>query len=426
MEKWEQQLKEQVNCQLPENMDIFMTQTLNELTTKHKHKRSRRRLFYTSTAITASLAFLVGMASLSPAFADAVKSIPIIGSVFELLGDDGVKRGNQLGISQKLNQQVRIGDLDVTFIESLYDGSSIHLGWIASTLNDNIFEFTSNIKFTVNGKPVWNYSSGAPALNLENGTYAGRLHIDPKEKLPDKFTLGIVSLDETTTYVEIPIERQGSYQTIPIAKSGMWKDYEMSYDALALYPTTTQLTFRLQDTYSAIGILEFMVRDEHDHVLRTTGKQSMSMTGDSSEYKYLYEPFDSQPNHVTITPYISTVYTTAKLNLDWKGRPITILQGEVGSLIILDQQWENNQLTLTFEVTGERINEQVSDIWLYDRMGNPFPRVSPPIRIEGSDTYEVTFSNVNSTESIQIATPVFNPTKYFQDLEVTVDMKKPN
>ncbi|MEO2203337.1 DUF4179 domain-containing protein [Paenibacillus pabuli] len=425
MEKWEQQLKEQVNRPLPENMDMFMTQTLSELSTNQKHKRLHKRLFYASTAVVASLAFTVGIASLSPAFADAVKSIPIIGSVFELIGEDGVKKASKLGLSQKLNQQVRIGDQDITFTESLYDGSNINLGWITSDHDKNIYEFLNNISYTVNGKRISDYAANAPALKLENGTYGGLLQIDPKDKLPDKFTLGVVSRDEKTTYVEISVERQGSYLTIPIAKSGMWNDYEMNYDALALYPTTTELTFRLQGTNSAIGILKFMVRDERGHVLRTTGNQ-FSSAQNNSEYKYLFEPFNSKPNKVTITPYISTAYTTEKLNLEWKGRPITVPQGAVGSIIVLDQQWEKNQLTLTFEVTGERINEQVSNIWLYDRMGNSFPRVNPPIRIEGSDKYEVTFANVNSTESIQIATPVFNPTNYLQDLEVTVDLEKTN
>lgn len=425
MEKWEQQLKEQVNRPIPENMDIFMTQTLNELTTQHKYKKSRKRLFYTSTAIAASLAFTVGMASLSPAFADAVKSIPIIGSVFELIGEDGVKRGSKLGLSHKLNQKVRIGDHNVTFTEIIYDGSNINLGWIASDYDRNIYEFMNNIGFTVNGKFISDYTANAPALKLENGTYGGLLQISPKDKLPDKFTLGMVSRDKKTTYVEIPVQRQGSYLTLPINQSGIWNNIALNYERLSLYPTTTELTLRLKDRVNVIGILKFQVRDEDGFVLRTTGNQVAS-DENSSEYKYLYEPFYSVPTKVTITPYISSVYTTSKTNLEWKGRPITVSQGEVGSIIVLDQQWENDQLTITFDVAGERINEQVSDIWLYDRMGNPFPRVSPPIRIEGGDKYEVTFSNVKSTESIQIATPVFNPTKYLRDLEVTVHLEKPN
>ncbi|MGF9696281.1 DUF4179 domain-containing protein [Paenibacillus sp. MABNR03] len=420
MEKWERQLKSKVNHPFPEEMDELIDQTLNKLT--KKHKKNHRPLIYTLIAVVASLAITVGMTSLSPAFADAMKSIPLIGSVFELGGEDGVKRGSQLGLSQKFNQQVRIGDQEVTFTESLYDGSNIHLGWVATDHDKNIFGFQNNISFTVNGKRISNYAADGPALYLENGTYAGRLQIDPNEKLPDKFTLGILSLDETAIYAEIPIELQGSYQTIPIAKSGTWNGTEMIYDELSLYPTTTELSFHMEDTDSSIGTLKFQMKDEHGHVLRTTSNQGWR-TPSSGEYKYNFEPFESLPDKVTITPYTSTAYTTAEINVEWKGKPLTVPQGEVGSLIILDQKLEDNKLTLTFEVTGERIYEQVRDIGLNDRTGNPFPRVSPPIRIQGSDKYEITFSDVISADSIQITTPMFNPTNYLRDLEVTVHLR---
>jgi hypothetical protein len=111
------------------------------------------------------------------------------------------------------------------------------------------------------------------------------------------------------------------------------------------------------------------------------------------------------------------------VNVEWKGKPITLNQGDVGSVIIVDQKWENDKLTLIFEVTGEQIQEQIEDIWLLNRLGGPLPRVSPPIRIQGSDNkYEISFFNVDSNDSIQIKTPVFNPTKYLQDLKVIVNL----
>ncbi|GGA29080.1 hypothetical protein GCM10010917_12540 [Paenibacillus physcomitrellae] len=92
--------------------------------------------------------------------------------------------------------------------------------------------------------------------------------------------------------------------------------------------------------------------------------------------------------------------------------------------MILDEKLRSDKLTVTFEVTGERINEQIEQIWLYDQNGNPLPRVNPPIRIKGSDRYETTFSNVSRIDSVEITTPVFNPIHYYEELAVTVDMKE--
>ncbi|OPG95775.1 hypothetical protein B2I21_20625 [Chryseobacterium mucoviscidosis] len=422
MEKWEQQLKKQVNRSLPEAVDKHIERTLDELTIRDK--KSSKTLFYIISVIAASLSITVGMTSLSPAFAEAMKSIPIIGSAFELVGGAGVKRGSQLGLSQQFNQQVQIGVHEITFTESLYDGSNINLGWVASADDKDPFEFVDNVIFAVDGKRLYNFSMDAPALKLENGTYAGTLRIDPKEQLSDKFILDIMSRDETTTYAKIPIELQGGFQSIPITKSGIWNEIEMNYDALVLYPTTTELSVRLKNTDDNIArILKFKVSDDQGHVLGSTGYHVSDFLKDSGEYKFFFEPFEILPKKVTIVPYISSAYTTVKVNGDWNGTPITIPQGKVGSIIMVDQKLEKNNLTATFEITGERIYDQVSEIWLYDHKGNQLPRVSPPVRIAGSNKYEITFANVKSSDSIQITTPVFNPTNYLRDLSVTLDLK---
>lgn len=422
MEKWEQDLKEQVNFSLPESINERIDLTLNRL--KKEHKKTPKVL-YGSIAVVASLALTVSAASLSPAFANAMRSIPFIGSVFELVGEPIVKWGrSEQELSTELGQQVQIGDDQVTFTESLYDGSKINLGFIVSTPDDDPLRFSTNLRYLVDGKRLTNYTGSSPAIQIEKGRYAGTLVIDPKEQLPDQFVLGVMSQDETTTYVQIPVERRGSYYEVPIAKSGIWRGIKMKYDTIALYPTTTELSFHLQKANTdEYRILKFKVSNEQGLVMRSTGA-SMYGFKDRGEYKYSFEPFEVPPKKVKIQPYISTAYTTTEVSAEWKGTPITISQGEVGSLIILDEKLDDDKLTLTFEVTGECISEQMERIWLYDGKGNPLPRVSPPIRISGTNKYQLTYYNVSNTDSIKISTPVFNPTNYLKDLEVSLELDK--
>ncbi|PWW02848.1 uncharacterized protein DUF4179 [Paenibacillus cellulosilyticus] len=423
MEKWEQRLSDQVNITLPESIDQRVHHTLSEL--KRKRRKPSKRAIG-SIAAAAALAVTMGMTSLSPAFAEAIRSIPLVGSVFDFVGDRGAKRASQLGLSTPLGQQVLIGDHKITFTESIYDGSNLILGWIAPAADLDPYEFATDIVFKVNGTSV-NYTLSAPALRLDNGTYAGTLNINTTDQLPDKFNLDIVSPIDASSLATIPIERRGNDHTAVINKTGTWNAINFDYQTIALYPTTTVLSVHLPDAgLDKYGSLKFKVSDEQGNVRSSTGSTSDQAHGaskESGEFKYYFEPFETTPKQITIIPYLSTSYSTVKVDGEWMGKPITIPQGDVGSVRIVDQTLDNNKLTIICEVTGEQIEEQLNKISLEDRQGNPLPRVSPPIRIEGSPyKYEISFSNVDRADSFQVTSPVFNPTHYFEDLKIVVDL----
>lgn len=151
-----------------------------------------------------------------------MKSIPVIGSVFEVVGDIGAKRGSQLHLATRLGQQVQFEDYAVTFTESLYDGSNIHLGLTAPSDHGDPMTFVSDVLFTVDGQRLSSYGVGASGKMLDDGTYAGTLSISADDRLPDAFVLGILSRDESTTYAQIPVERRGANHTFSIAQTRAW------------------------------------------------------------------------------------------------------------------------------------------------------------------------------------------------------------
>ncbi|WP_162848549.1 DUF4179 domain-containing protein [Paenibacillus nanensis] len=418
MEKWEQELIKQVNTPLPEHVDQRIHLTLNHL--KQNHKKPTK-LRYIAAAAAASLAISLGLSAVNPNFAEAMRSLPLIGSVFELVGHDGLKRGSQLRLAAEIGQEVQIGEQRVTLTESLYDGSSIHLGLVIHPpIDENEpTSIVNDIVFTIDHKRPSNLGYGFSMEKLKDGTFAGTLSIDVEERLPDQFLLSLLSSDETKTYAEIPIERQGGYQSFTIDETRVWNAIEVNYESITLFPTSTQLALLFRNTSSPFW--EIQVSDDRGRRLRPTGGRGSSHK-ESGSYTYSFEPLETIPKQLTIKPYFSSIDTSNKTRAVWKGVPVTLSQGMAGSVTVLDQELVNNSLTITYEIAGEGVFEQARHIWLEDSKDIPIHSDRPPIRIQGTDSYQLTFSNISNTDSISICTPQIN-IHYLQDLEVTVDLK---
>jgi len=422
MEKWEHQLTQQVNMALPEQVDQRINLTLKQL---KRNRNQTTKLRYGAVAVAAAITFTFGLTSLSPTFADAMKSIPVIGSVFEVVGDIGAKRGSQLHLATRLGQQVQIEDYAVTFTESLYDGSNIHLGLTAPSDHGDPMTFVSDVLFTVDGQRLSSYGVGASGKMLDDGTYAGTLSISADDRLPDAFVLGILSRDESTTYAQIPVERRGANHTFSIAQTRAWNNIEVKYEAIALFPTSTEISFQLSSKNVPDLFWDFKVHDDQGRVLQPISVHGGGASKDNKQYKVYLEPFETVPARLTIKPYTSSSYATTKTSAEWNGISKTLSQGEAGAITVVDQRIDNNRLTLIYEVEGAGIFEQANQIWLEDHSGIPLYKDGLPIRVQGSNhQYQVTFSNVSSVESLSICTPRFYAPNYLEDLAVTVDLQK--
>lgn len=418
MEKWEQELIRQVNSPLPEQVDQRIQLTLSHL---KQHHQKPFKLRYIATAAAASLAITFSLSAVNPNFAEAMRSLPLIGSVFELVGNDGLKRGSQLHLATDIGQEVRIGEHKITLTESLYDGSSIHLGLIIHPPideNDPI-SIANDIMFTVDHERPYYLGYGFSMEKLADGTFAGTISIDVEEQLPDQFLLSLLSSDGTKTFAEIPIERQGGYKSFTIAETRAWNAIEVNYESITLFPTSTQLALQFRNTASPFW--EIQVSDDQGRLLRPTGGRGSSYK-ESGSYTYSFEPLETIPKHLTVKPYFSSVDTSNKASAEWKGAPVTLSQGMAGSVTVLDQELVNNSLTITYEIAGEGVYEQARHIWLEDNKGIPIHSDRPPIRLQGTNSYQLTFSNVTNADSISICTPQIN-IQYLQDLEVNVDLQ---
>ncbi|NEU29248.1 DUF4179 domain-containing protein [bacterium LRH843] len=434
MEKFEKQLKKNVNETLPQNVDDRINATLQQLSKKKRFSK----VYYGIGAAIATLFLTFGLSYLSPTFADTVKTIPVIGSVFEKVGNIGVKKANEQGLTTLLGEQIEVNGQRITFTESLYDGAEIHLGYIMETIRPNHAQSSHNflheIELMINGRSIGGYGMGARDEPIGDGSYVGTMSIRVTDGVPDSFMLGIRSREGS---IEIPVERQGEYESYLANQTKETNDLTMFYDKITFFPTSTEISFRKiidedryqDDTYMH---MDYQLIDNEGRVLQPLGGGGGGGGAEKGKFvhsfQYYFEPLDSVPTTLTVKPFL---YDRSEkepeiVKKKWDGSELVLSQGEIGQLTIVDVMNENGVATFTYRVDGEDFYQQAISIWLEDSDGNRYDTDQPPKRMnETINQYQASFSSVpNSEEGLYICTAKMSAPKFLKELEVTIELGK--
>ncbi|GAE25223.1 hypothetical protein JCM9140_1203 [Halalkalibacter wakoensis JCM 9140] len=433
MEKWEQKLKNDVNGSLPNHIDQRIAETLQQL----PRKKRRATIYYSVAAVVAALSITFGLSVLSPAFAETMKRIPIIGSAFDFVGDISVKKGTEIGLTTTHEEQVEVDGHIITFTDSFYDGARIHLGYIIEPAhNSDLGEFNYlDVEFTINGRTIGSHGMGQTEKELENGLYAGAISLQIRDDLPDSFTLGVRPFGGGSWSVNLPIELVGNSHEYPVHIMKETSDFTMHYETISFLPTSTELALQYDmteekyETY-AEQIIQYQVIDDKGRVLQPIsggGGGGGAVNGIiTSHYKHYFEPLDNIPLYVTIKPFSIAMNTNSpeKVRKQWDGTEIVLSQGDLGQLTILDAKQENGVITFTVEAVGQNAHEQASTFWLEDTEGKMLERVEFASRLEGSvNQYQSSFKAPSTQTDIYVTTLKMNSLNYFEELEVTIELK---
>ncbi|WP_428909947.1 DUF4179 domain-containing protein [Niallia sp. Krafla_26] len=431
MEKWEKQLKDDVNRSLPSMIDMRVEETLKSLTRKNKKKK----IYMGLSAAIVTLSMIFGLSIISPTFANTMKEIPVIGSAFEFIGNIGVKKGKDEGLTTELGEQIEVNGQIITFTETLYDGGELHIGYMmqGNAINHEN-HFMNNLQLFIDGKPI-GYGMGGNESEVEEGLHAGTLSIHVRdEEIPDSFVLGIRSREGKLWSVELPVEKKGNHQAFLVNQIAKKDDLSILYDKITFFPTSTEISLRLMidekvyhdDKYAMI---DYQVIDDKGRVL-----QPLSGGGGGGgpvngvilhRFEQYYEPLQEIPGSLTIKPYlIDPNQSPPKIKRSkWEGENITLSQGEIGDLTILELKVENGFTTLTYAVDGEDLYGQANAIWLENSSGTRYYSEQPAVRVDGSiNHYQTTFTETPALDDLFITTETMDPANYLKELEVTIEL----
>lgn len=436
MEKWEDEIKKHANPNPPDEITNRINATLQKLPPK---RRPRRKLYYTVAA--SAFAFLITITAtlFSPAVADTMRSIPILGSVFETVGSIGVQRGNEQGLTTLLGKQVEVEGHRITFTESLYDGSEVHIGYLIESLDPTNttahYPFPSDLILTIDGRRT-GYGLGGTGQLLENGNYAGTISLRFQDEIPDNFLLGISPREGRSWEVELPVELQGLHETFLVNETREIEDMTIHYDTITFYPTATEIAFRQITDIPTIEEdrllrLSYMAVDNEGRVLQPFGGGGGgSPQGEKfvQSYNYNFEPLEKVPESITIKPYLRRMEEAPPTSVrgKWEGQELRLSQGEIGIITILSVDEVDGVYTVIYEVEGEDLYEQSILLFLRDSSGTIYDYDNrPPNRVEGTiNRYKAVFSPGEKIDDLYFITFEKEAPNFVKELEVTIEFKE--
>ncbi|OMD26148.1 hypothetical protein BJP48_23420 [Paenibacillus odorifer] len=350
--KLEEQLK---NCQslLPDQLSDIACSKLNETyqiiretdnsispVQKKKNVSKTFNKWLISTAAAAILGVTV-LASgfVSPAIADALKQIPVLGQIYSLWGEKNLDPGVQQAedFITNVNQSVTHGDVTMNIPTLLFDGTRIFMNIttpgnrLASEPNsppsDANKGAVDNFEVLYKGQPLlWSYEhmdgEAASSIMVQVlNTYYEPSTTTQTVQFPDQFDLTVnVSLKGYDVPFEfvLPVTTSTPVTALTSEETKHHDNINLQISKVEITPITTQVSIeyktkpgqsveemlasipsKYKGANGGVIALQFDIVDERGVQLKPVGAHPVS-----ESYNVHFEPFKTIPSTVTIKPYL--------------------------------------------------------------------------------------------------------------------------
>lgn len=294
-----------------------------------KRKRSLgKKVVYSAVAAVAAFGLLIGSATVSPAMANIVSQIPIVGSIFSDSWDDGLKRVAEMGLTNVVGESKVMGDTTVTIDEVYYDDIRFTLAYSFATEKSFGDETFPSPTLSIDGEIIG--MSHGKGIDNSSPTYQTQeLSFTPTD-LPKEFDLEVTfeQKDGETVKFIIPVSSQTTSEFVQInekLESDLFtivlSNLEFTEGGMLLSYGTT-----IQDSRKADFLLmdlEFKIVDEFgkEYVSTRSSGSGMARNGiRNSTDQLLFHPVDDQVKELTITPYLDV----QRYNTDSDGTKVPI------------------------------------------------------------------------------------------------------
>lgn len=350
--KLEEQLK---NCQslLPDQLSDIARSKLNETyqiirETDNSISPIQRKIdvsrtfnkWWVSTAAAAILGVtLLVSGFVSPAIADALKQIPVLGQIYSLWGEKNLDPGVQQAedFITNVNQSVTHGDVTMNIPTLLFDGTRILMNLttpgnrLASEPNSPPSDANKGAvdKFEVlyKGQPLlWSYEhmDGETASSIMVqvlNTYYEPSTTTQTVQFPDQFDLTVnVSLKGYDVPFEfvLPVTTSTPVTALTSEETKHHDNINLQISKVEITPITTQVSIeyktkpgqsveemlasipsKYKGANGGVIALQFDIVDERGVQLKPVGAHPLS-----ESYNIRFEPFKTIPSTVTIKPYL--------------------------------------------------------------------------------------------------------------------------
>lgn len=298
--------KEVDEIQVPvEKLDTIIENVLDGEMPKRKGSIWRRMTIGTSAAVL-SLGILVGSAAISPAMANFVSQIPLIGSIFSQSDDKGLVQVSETGLTQKIGETKTVNGKSLTIDEVFYDGTRFTFSYSFSS-DGPIPDMYLTPSWTIDGQQYASAMSGIDEVVISpterTGIYELVHYQEETAPLKEQFELGLWFEGEGGEKWDfhIPVVKQEVRQ-IAIDEVQQLEDLKLIVSSINTGPGGILVNYKVESPYDQyIGsFVRFEVFDENGNEYKMNRGGS---TG--ARYKkgtFLFEPIKDDVTQLIINP----------------------------------------------------------------------------------------------------------------------------
>jgi hypothetical protein len=425
----------------------------------------KKKIGYGMAAALIGFIAITGASLISPSLAQALREIPLVGSVFQSAGHNGLRIASEMGITEQVNETATDHGITMTITEVLYDGVQLSIGYLVESESKII---RPRMRLYVGFKEIQR-GSGLRLDQLSDNRYAMISDFDVKEGLPDQFNLKI-KVDRMEGFVDGSLKKvKGTWNfKVPVTKlkegvssfvlhprptktmdsnslsavkvtftpaqTSVYLEYTEPYDSEHLKPDSTQHLSR-----------EFMVYDDRGMLLEPFG---MSGSGGSnveentfhSSYKVKLAPLHRIPDFLVVKPYVEIHESAGSSSASSTTKPqrkepiamaelsaplpLTMSQGEAGELIIKEVTQKSDSVIVHYEVKGINPYKQSNSLLLQDESGVRYGKDMTLTRTdEASYSYMATFPNVDTNKKLSFVSFEVGVPDFIEELELTIPIR---
>ncbi|WP_110111853.1 DUF4179 domain-containing protein [Bacillus sp. CGMCC 1.16541] len=308
-----------------------------------KKKRSVKRIVSGTVASGLLLTTMLGAGFLSPAFAQTLTQVPVVGSIYLELYDIAGKDIEQKQLADPIEKEVTTNGITMKVKEAVYDGNRLVVT-VEYTGKDGVLigekgEIDQGFRYlTINGQEPEVALGGVSSDAIDERTVieSHQYTLKQLDQFGDNIDVTVhgenIFGQKGTWEVAFPLDKRSEQRVVVQPNERVEtndKQYAMTVKKIAFMTLGTRIDLGMeypaeQDQNDTWSMFRYKVTDDQGKVYRDLKLQVGTTGHNGREIMLLLPPFKEVPKSLTIQPYNDRDGTT-----HWENNPVTELQIKV-------------------------------------------------------------------------------------------------
>ncbi|WLD91727.1 DUF4179 domain-containing protein [Alkalihalobacillus sp. AL-G] len=356
-------------------------------------------------------------------------------SVFQQMHTMGFDTSSKYKLSTKVNQKIQLEDTTITITDVLYDGINIYIGYQTRPYNKVYHDY--HFSFKVNGKPMDGFGYSIDQRKINNSQGANILTLTPRNPLNSEFELSLYLNQKnskqnlTSSMVELPIKKIKGVKSYSLSLNKSLQGNRYSIKKVVFSPIVTAIIFDAEISVHDHNSIKYLLFN-NEIMLNPLG--SGGGGGPEKDGKIVtrniarFEPLEKLPKRL--------VFQAVKVQNPKNGSnkllekplsklPLSLKQGEVGSIKVTEIKNGKNYTKIYYEVEGKEPYKQATAFFLKDDANQKYDMLKPPDRLSDDEyKFVATFEPTNQTDNLSIVSAQLKKPVSIDTFKVEIKLEK--